>query len=205
MKKRKTKQKKSLPLLIVVSGPTGAGKTVLVERLLKKNRGLSAVSSVTTRPPGKRKKTSLASVSEYRFVSAPEFGRLRAAGKFIETARVHGFWYGTLAADLAWPTRRGKIPIKVLDVKGFTKIRHLKKYKICSIFVTAESLAELKRRVIAREPTITKECLKVRLATARREVQRAKEYDAIFINHRGELARTVKRVAGWIDTCRAAG
>ena len=191
---------KNLPLMIIVSGPTGAGKTVLVDRLLKKYRGLSGVPSVTTRPRGARKKAS----SEYRFVSARAFDQLRAAGKFIETSRVHGFWYGTLWADLTRPIRQGKIPIQVIDVKGYTKIRRLKRYQICSLFVKAESVAELKRRVIAREPTIALERVRARLATARRELARAREYDVILVNRRGQLASTVRQAERWIDRCRSA-
>lgn len=189
------------PIIVVVSGPTGAGKTVIVERLLKKNRRFSLVFSVTTRPRGKRKKA----LEEYRFVSPQRFAALRKAGKFIETARVHGYWYATLEADLRRPARQGKIALKIIDVKGFAQFRRLGQYRFCSVFVTAESLGELKRRVIAREPSIAPERVRARLKTARQELKRAHEYDAIFINRRGELARTVKQIDRWIDRCTQTG
>jgi|GEM_PF-3357607 len=199
--KRLAAVKKQKPLVVILSGPTGAGKTVILEQLLKRNSKLATFASVTTRPRGHRKGGD----HGYHFVSAKKFDQMRDAGKFLETARTHGYWYGTLRDHLQAVIRRGKVPLRVIDVKGFDKIRHDPHYRFCSIFVTANSLAELKRRVIEREPDIDRAKLQTRLETAKQELKKKGIYDVVIINRRGQLKRAVGQVEAWIDKCLAAG
>ncbi|MFO0704881.1 MAG: hypothetical protein U0517_02835 [Candidatus Andersenbacteria bacterium] len=188
-------------LLVVISGPSGAGKSVVLERLLKKSRRYATVLSTTTRPAGHRKRQDL----EYRRVTPKRFGAWRKAGKFVETARVHGYSFGTLWADLERVIRLGKIPVKIIDVKGFAKIRRLHHYRICSFFITTKKLVTLKKRIIRREPDISVAKVRERLQTARRELKHIREYDSVIYNEEGHLGQTVATIQKSIDKCLATG
>jgi guanylate kinase len=192
------------PQLVLLSGPSGAGKTVILQALLKrdaKKHIFAPPRSVTSRPREHRKGGD----TGFWFVSEKKFLALRRAGRFIETAQVHGQWYGTLHSDVDQITKRGRIPIKVMDVQGFRKVKRSGRYQVCAVFITAESISTLKKRIIARDPSMAPEKLEKRLVTARKELGAKKAYDAVVINKQGKLQTAVKRVAAAIDKCLAAG
>ena len=89
---------------IIISAPSGAGKTTLIKLLMKKVRGLSYSVSATTRPPSKKEKNG----RDYFFISEKEFLQRKKANEFIETARVHGHYYGTLKKQLDQKLKTGK-------------------------------------------------------------------------------------------------
>ena len=198
---KKSGTDKKLPLLVVISGPSGAGKSIILKKLLSSSRRYAKVASFTTKPVPRRARSD----EEYHYLSPKKFADLRASGKFLETARVHGYLFGTLAADPIRIVKSGKVPLKIIDVKGFAKVRRLKQYRLCSIFVVADGLAELKKRIITREPDIPKAQVAERLATARRELAHKNEYDHVVANKQGRIREALAEIQGIIDNCRRSG
>src|SRR5262245_30036428 len=101
-------------LLFIVSAPSGAGKTTLVERLVEQTPGLKMSRSYTSRPP----REGEADEVDYNFVTRPRFEAMIAAGEFLEWADVFGNLYGTCAADTERMLALGQDVVLVIDVQG---------------------------------------------------------------------------------------
>ena len=167
------------PKLFVVSSPSGGGKTTLVRELLAAAPGLVRSVSATTRPrrPGER------GGSDYHFVSAKEFARLRARRALIEWARVHGAWYGTPTASVEPALARGRNVVLSVDVQGARQIKRAYGARAVLIFVMPPSFEDLKLRLVNRR-TDSPTAIRRRLAAARRELACARRYDYVVVNHR---------------------
>jgi guanylate kinase len=183
--------------MIIISGPSGAGKTVIVEALLKKFAQIEFVRGTTTRPQTKRKGGDTALI----FVSPAQFRAIRKRGGFLETARVRKHLFGTSRAAVSKIVRKKHVPLLVLDVKGHADIQRLGDYRVCSVFVTAESIAILKKRILLRQPDIAREQLALRLSEARKELRRKGEYDVVLVNRQGKLKDALREVSAWVDKC----
>jgi guanylate kinase len=173
-------------LLFIVSAPSGAGKTTLVEHLVQILPHLRMSRSYTSRParPGERDGV------DYHFISRPQFEEMIAAGAFLEWADVFGNLYGTAAADTASLMATGQDVVMVIDVQG---ARQVKAHGIdhTSIFVLPPSFPVLERRLRGRSKD-TEEQMQRRLATARAEVPSYVEYDYVVVND--QLEPTVVRL-----------
>ena len=161
--------------LVVLSGASGAGKSTLIHRLIDRAGGKVRRSiSATTRAPREGEIPGL----DYDFVKPEEFEALR--GDLLESAEVHGAWYGTPASPVREMLARGICVVLVIDVQGGFQIRR-KVPNALLVFVQAPSLAELEQRLRERgtddEAAITR-----RLANARREIEAAKDYDVQLVN-----------------------
>jgi guanylate kinase len=177
--------------LIIVSGASGSGKSTVVGRLLRES-GLPLRLSVsaTTRQPRPGEEDGRA----YHYWTAEQFEKAVGQDAFLEHASVHGNCYGTLKAEVEPYRAQGVGVILEIDVQGATAVRQKCPVNL-SIFVRAaagalaEELAELKKRLESRG-TDNAETIQRRLAGARRELERAGEYDHVVINDDQDTAVT---------------
>ncbi|MEX2091475.1 MAG: guanylate kinase [Pirellulales bacterium] len=165
--------------LVVLSGPSGVGKSTIVRRVLERFPTRLRLSvSATTRPPrpGEREGT------DYYFLSPEEFARRRQAGQFLECFEVfgRGHWYGTPLAEVTPSREHPKWVILDIDVDGAARVRNLFP-GVLSIFLHPGSEHELERRLRARG-TEAEDAIQRRLEVARRELARADEYQYTVIN-----------------------
>ena len=173
--------------LVVVSGPSGVGKTTVVERLLKDVPGLARSVSATTRPRRMGEVTG----RDYLFYAAERFEKEVAEGRFLEHATIHGHKYGTLAEPVDRLLSEGKTVILAIDVHGHAAVKASGRPTL-GIFLMPPSPDDLERRMASRgdAPDETRR----RLSRASGEMARKSEYDVIVIN------RTVEQAAGEIET-----
>ena len=168
-------------LFIVLSGPSGAGKTSFVERALKERSWLEKTVSCTTRPP----RPGEVSGKSYHFLSREEFERLRNKKAFVEWAEVYGALYGTSFKEVRGVWGRGHGIIKDLDIQGARSVRRAFS-RVITVFIAPPSLQELRERFLKRgsDPS----SLDIRLARAEEEMSRATDYDHIIVNGDFETA-----------------
>jgi len=173
-------------LLFIVSAPSGAGKTTLVERLVEQTPNLRMSRSYTSRSarPGE------ADGVDYNFVSREQFEAMAAAGEFLEWADVFGNFYGTRAVDTERLLAAGDDVVLVIDVQGARKVRCLT-LELSTIFVMPPSLDVLEQRLRGRSKD-GETAIQRRLRVARDEVAAFLEYDYVVLND--ELAAAVDRL-----------
>ena len=182
--------------LFIVSAPSGAGKTTIVERLVEQMPQLRMSRSYTSRTarPGETDGV------DYNFVTRERFEAMIAAGDFLEWADVFGNLYGTSASDTAKLLADGSDVLLVIDVQGARQVRSLRP-TATTVFVMPPSFEVLEQRLRGRskdsEAAITR-----RLKVARDEVASFTEYDYIVLND--ELPAAVDRLRGIVlaDRCR---
>ena len=173
-------------LLFIVSAPSGAGKTTLVERLTEQAPQLKMSRSYTSRPA----RAGEADGVDYNFVTRPQFEQMIAAGAFLEWAELFGNLYGTSAADTERLLAAGHDVMLVIDVQGARQVR-AKGIAARSVFVMPPSFAVLERRLRGRSKD-AEESIQQRLQVAREEVASFGEYDYIVLND--ELPGAVDRL-----------
>ncbi|MFM7205697.1 MAG: guanylate kinase [Planctomycetaceae bacterium] len=170
--------------LVVISGPSGVGKTTLLRRLLADLPDLVPSVSATTRPPRAGEVDGV----DYHFLSGDEFDRRRDAGEFLECCRVYGrqYWYGTLVAEVAPRLAAGKWVVLEIDVEGTLSI--LDRYpEAITIFVEPSHPDQLFQRLRDRG-TETPDAMARRLEVARRELHEAHRYQHRVVNENVEEA-----------------
>ncbi|MFN7914235.1 MAG: guanylate kinase [Vicinamibacterales bacterium] len=172
--------------LFIVSAPSGAGKTTLVERLVEQMPQLRMSRSYTSREarPGEQDGV------DYNFVTRARFEAMIAAGDFLEWADVFGNLYGTCASDTERLLADGSDVVLVIDVQGARQVRALRP-NATTVFVMPPSYAVLEQRLRGRSKDKEAAILR-RLAVAREEVAAFAEYDYIVIND--EVAAAVDRL-----------
>jgi len=173
------------PLLIVISGPSGAGKDSLLARLKELGHPFHFVITATTRP----KRPNEVEGQDYHFASKSEFSDMLAKGELLEHALVYGDYKGIPKQQVREALASGKDVILRLDVQGAATIRRLVSDAVL-IFLTADSEPELFERLRARR-TETPDGLKVRLDTARKELTHVEEFDYVVVNRNDWLDRAV--------------
>lgn len=182
-----------VPLLVVVSGPSGAGKDSLVERLraaagtLPEPRPHFAITA-TTRPPRASERDGV----DYYFHSDAGFAELEARGGLLESATVYGHHYGVPRQPIEDALARGQDVFVKTDVQGAATIRRQVAGAL-TIFLTAPSLEVLEARLRARAAD-SEAALATRLATARAELECAASFDYVVTNHPGRLDEAVAAV-----------
>jgi guanylate kinase len=170
--------------LVVLSSPSGGGKTTICRRILKRHKDYLYSISATTRKRRKNEKEG----RDYFFFSESQFNRIKRRRGFVEWAKVHGDYYGTLKRFVDQAQKEGKTALFVLDVQGGMAIK--KKYpQSVLIFLLPPSMQELKRRLIRRRTDSMDEVRK-RLKTAVKEMKFWSKYDYVVINE--NLDETVK-------------
>jgi len=163
-------------LLLVLSAPSGTGKTTLARRLVAAHPGARFSISVTTRAPRGREQDGV----DYRFVSGTRFREMVSEDAFIEWAEVHGNFYGTPRDLVASARSDGGIVVFDIDVQGGEQIK-ARYPEAVTVLVVPPGYAELERRLRARgtddEPVISR-----RLLAAQSEIRRAQSYDYCILN-----------------------
>ena len=173
-------------LVFVLSGPSGVGKSTLIERLKLDEFPISHCVTATTRPRRQGEQHGV----HYYFLDDSEYDALLEADKFLEHAVVHNLYrYGIPLHSIRDGLRRGQDVILAPDVQGASTVRW-KLPNAITVFLRPASLDELVPRLVARG-TETDEERRIRLATAEREMQRMSEYDYVIINQRDRVDQAV--------------
>jgi len=160
---------------IVVSGPSGAGKTTLVEHLLRSDPLVRRSVSTTTRPPRSGEKEG----RDYLFVDRPHFERLKS-GDLIEWAEVHGELYGTRRDFVEAELGSGRDVLLNIDIQGGDRVKRVFPVAVM-VFILPPSFAALERRLRGRGDVSAAD-LKVRLENARVEISAGARYDYLVVN-----------------------
>ena len=183
-------------LLFVVTAPSGAGKSSLINALLREDPTLKLSISFTTRAPRPGEQDG----REYHFVDDATFLAMRERGEFLESAEVHGHRYGTSKKVILEALARGEDIVLEIDWQGARQIRSL--YPDCiGIFILPPSVEELERRM-RRRGQDSEAVIQRRLQAAKDELAHSNEFKYAIINKDFEEART--RVAELIAAERAA-
>jgi guanylate kinase len=169
-------------LLLVISSPSGAGKTTLAH-LLAQNERLEFSVSYTTRAARPAERDGV----DYKFVTEDEFTRMIERGEFAEWAVVHGSRYGTAIHTVNRALEDGKDYLFDVDWQGGAQIRKQWPDQSVLVFILPPSMAELERR-LRRRATDSPEAIERRLAMARRELEHFAEYDYLVVNDNLETA-----------------
>ena len=169
--------------LFVITAPSGAGKTSLIEALMRDDRSLKESISYTTRAPRPGEKNGV----DYHFVDEPTFRKMQSRGEFLESAEVHGNHYGTAKQVILEAVKRGDDLILEIDWQGAQQVRRL--YPECvGIFILPPSIEELERRMRARGQDADA-VIRRRLDNAREELSHAGEFKYAIINKDFETAK----------------
>jgi guanylate kinase len=163
-------------IIFILSAPSGAGKTTLINRLLGIYPEVTLSVSCTTRD----RRAGEVPGRDYRFVTREQFVRMQAREEFAEWANVHGYFYGTPRRPLERNIRRGRDMLLDIDVQGARRIKRLYRDAV-SIFLVPPSWQELERRLALRG-TDGRESIRQRLDNARREMREIIRYDYVVVN-----------------------
>jgi len=173
-------------LVFVLSGPSGVGKSSLIEHLKRDQFPVTHCVTATTRPRRQGEEDGV----HYYFLAEAEYDHLLETDQFLEHAVVHNLYrYGIPLRSIREGLRRGQDVILAPDVQGASTVRWKLPMAI-TIFLRPESLEELEPRLAARG-TESDEERRIRLATAEREMQRVSEYDYVIVNRRDRLDQAV--------------
>ena len=187
------------PLLILISAPSGAGKTTLCELLLAHQPQLTRAITCTTRPPRPGEKDGV----DYHFFTAEEFLKRLHAGNFIEHATVYGNSYGILKSELLDKLREGKDVLLNVDVQGAATIREQAETEpelrraLVTIFLTTPSVEVLEQRLKKRGADAVA-VIRKRLAVARQEIAQWKNFDYLLIS--GSKPEDLRRALAIIES-----
>jgi len=179
------------PFPVILSSPSGGGKTTIARELLGRRADIGYSVSCTTRAP----RQGEADGRDYFFLSRDEFLRRREAGAFAECAEVHGNLYGTLRAEIERVLGAARHVVMDIDVQGARQLRRVFPMSV-TVFVLPPSGDVLMERLRSRKTESTKE-LVARLHSALRELQAVEEYEYVVVND--DLDRAVLRVSSIID------
>jgi guanylate kinase len=169
---------------IIISAPSGAGKTTIVQALLKDMNQLAFSISACSREPRGKEENGI----DYYFLSKEDFQKRITENAFLEWEEVYdGMFYGTLKSELSRIWGEGKTVIFDVDVVGGIHLKQIMADKALSIFIQPPSMEELERRLTTRN-TDSLEKINMRLAKAEQEIEQAKDFDVIVVNDQLDLA-----------------
>lgn len=183
----------SVPLLIVISGPSGVGKDSVIKRLEQRNLPLHFVVTATTRPPRADEKDGV----DYFFISLERFQEMIVQGELLEHAKVYDDYKGIPKEQVRQALASGKDVILRVDVQGAATVRSLCPEAIL-IFLTPLNEEELIRRLTERESE-SDDSLRLRIETARQEIRRIREFDYRVVNSQGQLDSAVDAIVAIIQ------
>jgi len=179
------------PFPIILSAPSGGGKTTIARELLRRRSDIGYSVSCTTRTPRPGERDG----EDYHFLTRDEFSRRRSAGEFAESADVHGNLYGTLRSEISKVLTSGRHVIMDIDVQGARQLREAFPASV-TVFVLPPSGEVLLGRLRARK-TESPEQLVARLHSALQELAAVEEYEYVIVNDDLDLA--VQRVSSILD------
>lgn len=175
--------------LIIISAPSGTGKTTILKKLFAQLKGVTFSVSHTTRQP----RTGEVDGIDYHFVDKDDFQKMLEADQFLEWAEVHGNFYGTSKAEVQKHLDNGLDVFLDIDVQGARQVRQAAGEESFSVFVVPPSWQEQEKRLTGRG-TDSVETIKLRLENAQHEMKDAGLYDYLIVND------TVERA---VDTLRS--
>lgn len=185
-------------MLVVISAPSGTGKTTLCERTLAARPNMARAITCTTRPPRPGEKDAV----DYYFLDAADFLKRVQAGNFMEHATVYGNSYGTLKSEVLGKLRAGKDVLLNVDVQGAAAIRaHAEEdpelsRALVTVFLTPPSMTVLEARLKKRGQDSAQTIAK-RLSVARQEIAQWKNFDYLIVS--SSINEDVRRLEAILD------
>jgi guanylate kinase len=183
--------------MLVLASPSGAGKSSISRALFEDDPNIALSVSVTTRA----RRTDEIEGKHYHFIDVPEFDRMRAAGELLESAEVHGNFYGTPRSRVEERLGNGRDILFDIDFQGTLQLYEKCRTDMVTIFILPPSIKELRKRLDRRaqdsEGTIEK-----RLRNARLEMDHYREYDYVLVNE--DLEDSTSRVRTILASARLA-
>lgn len=171
--------------VVIISAPSGAGKTTIVKYLLESGLGLSFSISATTRA----RRSNETDREDYFFLTVEEFKRKIANNEFVEWEEVYrNLFYGTLKSELERIWSKGNYVLFDVDVKGGIALKNIFLTGAIAIFIMPPSVEELKKRLLKRG-TDTEEKIKERIEKANDELKLVDQFDKVIVNHQLETAK----------------
>lgn len=164
-------------LMLVLSSPSGAGKSTIARNLLDDDHSLEISISVTTR----QKRPSEIADKHYHFITVAQFERMRDAGDLLEWAEVHGNFYGTPREPVEQAMAEGRDMLFDIDWQGALQLQEKMKADVVSIFVLPPTMTELQLR-LHRRAEDSEEVIRTRLLNSRAEIEHWREYDYVIVN-----------------------
>jgi len=187
------------PLLVLISAPSGGGKTTLCQQLLIARPQMARAVTCTTRSPRPGERDGV----DYFFLDADAFLKRLQAGNFLEHATVYGNSYGTLKGEVLGKLRQGKDVLLNVDVQGAATIRQRAeedpelKRALVSVFLTPPSLEVLEER-LRRRGTDTQAAIQKRLGVARQEIAQWKNFDYLLIS--STISEDLRRLQAIVES-----
>ena len=186
------------PLLILISAPSGGGKTTLCQQLLAARPGMMRAVTCTTRSPRAGERDGV----DYYFLNADSFLKRVQAGNFLEHATVYGNSYGTLKSEVLGKLRQGNDVLLTVDVQGAATIREKAqddpelRASLVTVFLTPPSVAVLEER-LRKRGTDSPAVIQKRLSVARQEVAQWRHFDYLLLS--GSIAEDLRRMLEIIE------
>ena len=172
---------------IIVSSPSGAGKTTIIDAVLKRSNTVARVITATTRAPRKGEKNG----KDYHFWTIKQFEQAIKKNQMLEWAQVHTSYYGIPKKSVDALIKKGICPILVIDVQGARTVKKIYENAVL-VFIIPPSLKELKKRILGRNDNT--QDIELRLETAKKEVQELDHYDYVLLN--ADLEKAITDMAG---------
>jgi len=178
----------SRPLLVVLSGPSGVGKDVVLARMRRLERPFHYVVTATTRPKRAREKNGV----DYHFLSRKEFQQMVDKHQFLEWANVYGNYYGVPKDEITSALSKGVDAIVKVDVQGAATIKEILPQAVF-IFLTPPSMEALKKRLKMRRSESSAD-LALRLERAKEEIKSLPLFDYVITSHQNKLDEVVSQI-----------
>jgi len=185
-------------LLIVLSGPSGAGKDVILTKMKELGCPLEYITTITTRPQRANESDNV----DYHFISIERFQEMISRKELLEWANVYGNWYGVPREAVKQALEKGQDVIVKVDIQGAATIKKILPQAVF-IFLMSPSMEELSSRLKQRH-TESAFNLALRLKTAEEEIEKLPLFDYIILNKRGEIDLAVSDIKAIItaEKCR---
>lgn len=189
---------KPSPLLIVLSGPSGAGKDAVLSQLKASDYPLSYITTATMRP----KRVNEINGCDYHFIAQQEFETMLSKGEFLEHASVYGNWYGVPRKPVKVALKNGRDVIIKVDIQGAAAIRKIAPEAVL-IFLTPPTAEEIANRLKQRR-TESNIDLELRLKTAEQEMAQLERFEYVVLNHKDKIGQAVADIKAIItaEKCR---
>ena len=182
-------------VMMVLASPSGAGKSSISRAIFEDDPSISLSVSVTTRA----RRTDEIEGVHYHFIEVADFQRMRAEGELLESAEVHGNFYGTPRAHVEEKLSRGRDILFDIDWQGTVQLLARARADMVTIFILPPSIRELRKR-LERRAQDSKDTIEMRLKNARVEMEHWREYDYVLVNE--DLDQSCARVRSILAAAR---